>query len=112
MKKPDFKTFLDSNSAEFFEYLNYASLEDRDDLRVQELSGKQKEIYEKYPKVREMLEYDNPHSLTNEECAALIEILHRKDELADIEMMNVYFKGCADAIGYLRKLKMLKEAEG
>lgn len=31
------------------------------------------------------------------ECAALIEILHRKDELADVEMMNVYYKGCADA---------------
>ena len=45
--------------------------------------------------------------LTKEECQALIEVLELKNELTDMEMQTVYFRGCYDGIGYLKKAGIL-----
>ena len=45
--------------------------------------------------------------LTKEECAALIEVLELKNKLTDLEMQFVYFRGCYDSVGYLKKAGIL-----
>ena len=45
--------------------------------------------------------------LTEEECVALIEVLELKNKLTDLEMQSVYFRGCYDSVGYLKKAGIL-----
>ena len=45
--------------------------------------------------------------LTKEECQALIEVLELKNKLTDMEMQTVYFRGCYDGVGYLKKAGIL-----
>ena len=46
-------------------------------------------------------------NLTKEECKALIEVLELKNKLTDMEMQTVYFRGCYDGVGYLKKAGIL-----
>jgi len=46
-------------------------------------------------------------ALTKKECAALIKVLELKNQLADLEMQAVYFRGCYDGAGYLKKAGIL-----
>ena len=45
--------------------------------------------------------------LTEEECAALIEVMEPKNKLTDMEMQSVYFRGCYDSVAYLKKAGIL-----
>lgn len=64
-------------------------------------------LYEKYPKVLGMFDTEKSAELTKEECAALIEVMELKNKLTDLEMQSVYFRGCYDSIGYLKKVGIL-----
>ena len=41
--------------------------------------------------------------LTEKECAALIKVMELKYRITDMEMQAVYFRGCYDSEGYLKK---------
>ena len=45
--------------------------------------------------------------LTKEECAAVIKVMELKNRLTDMEMQSVYFRGCYDSVGYLKKAGIL-----
>ena len=60
-------------------------------------------IYEQYPRVL----VEKASDLTKEECQVLIEVLELKNELTDMEMQTVYFRGCYDGVGYLKKAGIL-----
>ena len=45
--------------------------------------------------------------LSQKECAALIKVMELRNNLTDIEMQTVYFRGCYDGIGYLKKAGIL-----
>lgn len=45
--------------------------------------------------------------LTKEECAAVIKVTELKNRLTDMEMQSVYFRGCCDSVGYLKKAGIL-----
>ncbi|MFR2880586.1 MAG: DUF6664 family protein [Lachnospiraceae bacterium] len=45
--------------------------------------------------------------LSKEECAALIKIMELKNKLTDMELQSVYFRGCYDSVGYLKKAGIL-----
>lgn len=47
------------------------------------------------------------HELSEEECTALIKVYNLKNELLAIEMQDVYFKGCGDCGGYLKRMNLL-----
>ncbi len=64
-------------------------------------------LYEKYPKVFGVFDTEKSADLTKEECAALIEVLELKNRLTDLEMQSIYFRGCYDSAGYLKKAGIL-----
>ena len=64
-------------------------------------------IYEKYPKVLGVFDTETAAGLTEEERAALINVMERRNKLTDMEMQAVYFRGCYDSVSYLKKAGIL-----
>lgn len=54
-----------------------------------------------------MFDTEKSAELTKEECATLIEVMELKNKLTDLEMQSVYFRGCYDSVGYLKKAGIL-----
>lgn len=98
-KELNFSTFLDEYNADFFDYLSKT--------RYKELTEQIKTLYEQYPNVRKVLDVDRPCELSAEDCAALVEVLKCRNEIANLELKEVYFKGCIDCVSYLKKLSIL-----
>ncbi|WP_160644776.1 MULTISPECIES: DUF6664 family protein [unclassified Neglectibacter] len=44
---------------------------------------------------------------SEQKCAALIKVMELKNKLTDMEMQSVYFSGCYDSVGYLKKAGIL-----
>lgn len=106
MENFTFEKFLLNEEIGIAEYLSVAAscVDDGEYMREAE---KLKKLYEKYPKVRQVLDWKEPQSLTEEECDVLIQGLAIKNEIDLMEFRRVYFKGCADAAGYLKMMKLL-----
>ena len=68
---------------------------------------KVKGIYEQYPRVLAVFDTEKEWNLTKEEGKDLIEVLGLKNKLTDMEMQTVYFRGCYDGVGYLKKAGIL-----
>ena len=101
-----FETFVDVHSNIFNEYLSsvIAKLsKENEEYRSVQAEG----LYEKYPKVFGVFDTEKSAELTEEECVALIEVLELKNKLTDLEMQSVYFRGCYDSVGYLKKAGIL-----
>ena len=64
-------------------------------------------IFQQYPKVLEAVDTETAAELSQQECAALIKVMELRNNLTDIEMQTVYFRGCYDGIGYLKKAGIL-----
>ena len=88
-----FETFVDVHGSIFNEYLSSVTAK---------LSKE-----DKYPKVLGVFDSETESELTEEECAALIEVMELKNQLTDMEMQAVYFRGCYDSVGYLKKAGIL-----
>lgn len=103
-----FETFVDAHSNVFNEYLGSVvaklSRENEEYRAVRiEIEG----LYEKYPKVLGVFDTETVEELTEEECAALIKVMELRNKLTDMEMQSVYFRGCYDSVGYLKKAGIL-----
>ncbi|MEY8313356.1 hypothetical protein AALA61_15605 [Oscillospiraceae bacterium 42-9] len=46
-------------------------------------------------------------ALTEQECAAVIEVIGLQNQLVEMELQSVYFRGCYDSVGYLKKAGIL-----
>lgn len=103
-----FETFVDVHSNIFEEYLSSVtaklSKENQEYCAVRE---EIEELYEKYPKVLDVFDTETASELTKEECRALIQVAELKNKLTDLEMQAVYFRGCYDGVGYLKKAGLL-----
>lgn len=44
---------------------------------------------------------------TEQECKALIEVLELRNRLSDMQQEAIYFRGCYDSVGYLKKAGIL-----
>ena len=106
-KDLSFSTFLDEYDADFFDYLSKTSAACHSDKRYKELTEQIKTLYEQYPNVRKVLDVDRTCELSAEDCTALVEVLKYKNEMANLELKEVYFKGCIDCVSYLKKLSIL-----
>ena len=102
-----FETFLDAYKSEFYEYLSKASASAYSEKRYAELTAKLQEYYNNHPKIAGIVDAEKPCELSEQECAALVAVLLIKNELAGLELEQVYFKGCADCVGHLKKMNML-----
>ena len=98
---------FDEYDTDFFDYLSKTSTACHSETRYKELTEKIKTLYEQYPNVRKVLDVDRPCELSAEECTALSEVLKCKNEIANLELKEVYFKGCIDCVSYLKKLSIL-----
>jgi uncharacterized protein YfbU (UPF0304 family) len=54
-----------------------------------------------------VLDTENASDLSEQECKALIEILELRNKLHDMEQEAIYFRGCYDSVGYLKKAGIL-----
>ena len=64
-------------------------------------------IYREYPRVMGVFDTEKAAALTEQECAAVIEVVGLQNQLVELEMQSVYFRGCYDSVGYLRKAGIL-----
>lgn len=103
-----FETFVDVHSNIFNEYLS--SVIAKLSQESEEYKAVQDEIeslYQKYPAVLGVFDSEQAAALTEEECAALIEIMGLSNQLTDMELQAIYFRGCYDGAGYLKKAGIL-----
>ena len=103
-----FETFVDAQSTAFQEYLSTVIAKlpttDKDYRSIQD---KIESIYEQYPKVMDVFDTEKAAALSEQECAALIQVVGLQNQLVEIEMQSVYFRGCYDSVGYLKKAGIL-----
>ena len=103
-----FETFVDVHSNIFNEYLgSVISKLSRENEEYRAVRADIESLYEKYPKVLGVFDTETAAELTEEECAALIKVMELRNKLTDIEMQSVYFRGCYDSVGYLKKAGIL-----
>ena len=103
-----FETFVDVHGNIFNEYLSSVVARlSKEDEEYKALQEKIEGIYEEYPKVLAVFDSETESELTEKECAALIEAMELKNKLTDMEMQSVYFRGCYDSVGYLKKAGIL-----
>ena len=103
-----FETFVDVHSNIFNEYLGSVIAKlSRENEEYRAVRAKIESFYEKYPKVLGVFDTETSAELTEEECMALIKVMELRNKLTDMEMQSVYFRGCYDSVGYLKKAGIL-----
>ncbi len=103
-----FETFEDVHSNIFNEYLGSVVAKlSRENEEYRAIRVEIEGLYEKYPKVLGVFDTETSAELTEEECAALIKVMELRNKLTDIEMQSIYFRGCYDSVGYLKKAGIL-----
>ena len=103
-----FETFVDVHDNVFNEYLGSVIAKlSRENEEYRAIRAEIEGLYEKYPKVLGVFDTETSAELTEEECAALIEVMELRNKLTDMEMQSVYFRGCYDSVGYLKKAGIL-----
>ena len=64
-------------------------------------------LYSQYPKVMAVFDTEKSSDLSEQECTALIGILELRARLCDMQQEAIYFRGCYDSVGYLKKAGIL-----
>ena len=54
-----------------------------------------------------LFDREDVSALTEKECEAVIEITRLRTHRMEIELEAVYFRGCYDSVGYLKKAGIL-----
>ena len=103
-----FETFVDVHSNSFNEYLSsvIAKLH-KENEEYRKIQAEIDSLYEQYPTVLGVFDSEQAAELTKEECVALIKVMGLKNQLTDMELQSVYFRGCYDGVGYLKKAGIL-----
>lgn len=103
-----FETFVDVHGNIFNEYLSsvIAKLSTENE-EYKALLDEIESLYGKYPAVLGVCDSEQAAGLSKEECAALIKIMELKNKLTYMELQSIYFRGCYDSVGYLKKAGIL-----
>lgn len=103
-----FETFVDAQSTAFQEYVSAITAKlPKTDKEYRAIRDKMGDIFKRHPRVAEVFDSEQAAALTEQECAALIEVVGLQNQLVDLEMQAVYFRGCYDGVGYLKKAGIL-----
>ena len=103
-----FETFVDIHDNVFNEYLGSVIAKlSRENEEYRAVRAEIESLYGKYPKVLGVFDTETSAELTEEECAALIKVMELRNKMTDMEMQSVYFRGCYDSVGYLKKAGIL-----
>ena len=99
-----FETFVDVHSNIFAEYLSSVIEKlPKENPEYRFIEERTEELYKEHPKVMEVLDTEKPSGLS----AALIEVLELRNRLSDMQQEAIYFRGCYDSVGYLKKAGIL-----
>lgn len=102
------ETFVDVHSNIFEEYLSSVTAKlRRENEEYRSIQSEIEELYEKYPKVLDVFDMEKSAELREQECTVLIKVIELKNKLTDMEMQSVYFRGCYDSAGYMKKAGVL-----
>ncbi len=103
-----FETFVDVHSNIFNEYLSSVIAKlSQENEEYKAVQNEIESLYRKYPAVFRVFDSEQAEALSEEECAALIEITELRNQLTDMELQAIYFRGCYDGAGYLKKAGIL-----
>lgn len=103
-----FETFIDTHSNIFNEYLSSVVVNlSKENEEYKAIQDEIESLYQQYQKVLGVFDTEQATELTKEECAAVIKVMELKNRLTDMEMQSVYFRGCYDSVGYLKKAGIL-----
>ena len=103
-----FETFVDAQSTAFQEYVSSVIAKlPKTDKDYRSIQNKISGIYEQYPKVIDFFDTEQAAALTEQECAALITVVGLRNQLVEMETQAIYFRGCYDGVGYLKKAGIL-----
>ena len=109
MSEPfDFEAFAEADGVDFREYLSMVVARlPKVDANYRAIQERIMAIYDQYPRVMKLYDREEVSALTEEECAAVIEIASLRNQRTEIELEASYFRGCSDSVGYLRKAGIL-----
>ena len=103
-----FETFVDVYHSIFSEYLSTVIAKlPKENEKYRAMKEELSNLYDKYPKILDIFDMDKAEGLSAEECAGLVKVLQLRNELTDMELQSVYFRGCYDGVGYLKKAGIL-----
>ena len=108
LEEINFETFVEAQGTAFREYLSgvIAKLS-KEDKGYRAIQNRIEEIYKQYPHVRGVFDVERAAALTEQECAAVIEVVGLQNQLVEMELQSVYFRGCYDSVSYLKKAGIL-----
>ena len=103
-----FETFVEAQGTAMQEYLSSVVAKlSKTDKAYRAIQDKIESIYRQYPHVMGMFDTEKVVALNEQECAAAIEVVGLQNQLVELEMQSVYFRGCYDSVGYLQKAGIL-----
>jgi len=103
-----FETFVDAQGTAFQEYVSSITAKlPKADKEYRAIRDKMEGIFQQHPHVMEVFDTEQASALTEQECAALIQVMGLQNQLVELEMQSVYFRGCYDSVGYLKKAGIL-----
>ena len=103
-----FETFVDVHSNIFAEYLSSVIAKlPKENPEYRSIEEKIESLYRQHPKVMAVFDTEKSSDLSEQECTALIEILELRARLCDMQQEAIYFRGCYDSVGYLKKAGIL-----
>lgn len=104
----NFETFVDRYGSIFEEYLSSVISKLREaDPEYRSIEEQINSLYGQYPKVMAVFDTEKADGLSEQECKALIEVLGLRGKLCDKQQEAIYFRGCYDSAGYLKKAGIL-----
>ena len=99
-----FETFVDAHSNIFEEYLSSVISKLREtNSEYRSIEEKIESLYRQYPKVMAVFDTEKSSDLSEQECTAL----ELRARLCDMQQEAIYFRGCYDSVGYLKKASIL-----
>lgn len=107
-KEFTFETFADARGSDFRDYLSMVIAKlAKTDEKYRAIQERINTIYEQYPRVLGVFDREQVSALTEQECEAVIEIASLRNQRMEMELDAVYFRGCYDSVGYLKKAGIL-----
>lgn len=103
-----FETSADARGSDFRDYLSMVVAKlAKSDEKYRAIQKRINAIYEQYPRVMGVFDREQVSALTEQECEAVIEIASLRNQRMEMELDAVYFRGCYDSVGYLKKAGIL-----
>lgn len=100
---------FDMDSVDLYECINGMKFELQSrNFKYKKLQNQVENMKEKFPKIRDILEDEEPSELTIEESSMLIKIINIYRETLRTEEYEIFFLGGREAYKYFRKMEIIE----